>query len=190
MVEALESQQFQMIISFLLLFLLPLILYFIFTNSKSHKPPLPPGPTPWPIIGNIPQAKAMTHVSLTNLAKTYGPLMSFKLGTKHLIVGSSSNAAVEILRNNDRILSARSVPQAVPLTSSKIGKLSFWADPWDEQWKTIRTLCRTELFSSKGLDLQAHLREEKIVQMVDYLRGKEGMVVTGEHYGDRICYGG
>ncbi|KAK4488248.1 hypothetical protein RD792_003995 [Penstemon davidsonii] len=169
-----------------LLLLFPLF-YFIYiykhkksSNSNSNPPLLPPGPTPWPILGNIHQLKTMSHVTLYNLAKSYGPLMSLKLGTKSIIIASSSTVALQILKVNDRVLSARDVPNAVPMTRSEIDQLSFWADPWIDQWKIIRTKCRVELFSSKGLDSQARMWEEKVMEMVKYLRGKEGMVVNVE----------
>ena len=42
---------------------------------------LPPGPRPWPLIGNLPALKvAMPHLSLQHLAAEFGPLMYLRLG--------------------------------------------------------------------------------------------------------------
>lgn len=163
----------------MILFLVLSLLFFIFKQLKSQSPPLPPGPTSWPILGTINHLlKPMNHVALANLAQSYGPLMHLRLGTQHLFVGSSPAAAVEILKSNDRVLSARAVPHSVPLTVSEINKMSFWADTISDHWKNIRTICRTELFSTKGLESQAKLREEKVVEMVEKLRSKEGVVTN------------
>ena len=51
---------------------------------------LQPGPRPFPIIGNLLELGDKPHQSLTTLSKTYGPLMSLKLGSTTTIVISSS----------------------------------------------------------------------------------------------------
>ncbi|RVX00943.1 Geraniol 8-hydroxylase [Vitis vinifera] len=66
-----------------------------FTNRKSGVARLPPGPRPFPIIGNLLKLGEKPHQSLTILSKTYGPLMSLKLGSTTTIVVSSSEAAQE-----------------------------------------------------------------------------------------------
>ncbi|KAM3263437.1 corytuberine synthase-like [Capsicum annuum] len=135
------------------LFLLPLII-FIFRVFKSSKiTQLPPGPTPWPVIGNIFHMGKMPHITLTNFAKAYGPIISLKFGTKWLVVGSSPSVAIEILKTHDRILSARHVPNAVPSEGSDLEKTSLgWNSGCSSRWRYLRTLCKTELFSGKVLE--------------------------------------
>ncbi|KAF7138952.1 hypothetical protein RHSIM_Rhsim07G0094300 [Rhododendron simsii] len=167
-------------ILFLPLLLLLLLKYFKSTtsNSRPKTPPLPPGPTPWPVLGNIPHMGQKPHITLTEFAQFYGPLMSLKLGTQLLIVGSSPAAAAEILKTHDRVLSARHVPHALPVKTPELNPLSLaWAFECNDEWKHLRTVCRTELFSGKAVELQARLREEKAMEMVQFLRGMEGGVV-------------
>ncbi|KAM3343842.1 hypothetical protein P3S68_025932 [Capsicum galapagoense] len=161
------------------LFLLPLI-SFIFKVFKSCKiTQLPPGPTPWPVIGNIFHIGKMPHITLTNFAKTYGPIISLKLGTTWLVVGSSPSVAIKILKTHDRILSARHVPNAVPSKGSGLDKTSLgWNSGGNSRWRYLRTLCKTELFSGKVLESQACLREKKVMELVEFLRSKEGQVVN------------
>ena len=99
------------LIPILLLPLLFLILrHFKILSSPFKSPLVPPGPYPWPIIGNILQLGNKPHVTLTQLAKNYGPLISLRLGTKLMVVGSSPDIAKEILKTHDRVLSGRHVP--------------------------------------------------------------------------------
>ncbi|XP_059643857.1 probable (S)-N-methylcoclaurine 3'-hydroxylase isozyme 2 [Cornus florida] len=162
--------------------LLPVI-FFILKHFKSYflsksGLPLPPGPSPWPILGNIPHMGKKPHITLANFARSYGPLMSLRLGAQILIIGSSKTAAEEILKTHDRILSARYVPSAVPAKSSKFNHLSLgWALECNDRWKNLRTICRTELFSGKAIESQACLREKKVMDMVKFLGGKEGKEV-------------
>ncbi|XP_059643413.1 probable (S)-N-methylcoclaurine 3'-hydroxylase isozyme 2 [Cornus florida] len=157
------------------------IIFLILKHFKSYflsksSPPLPPGPTPWPIVGNILQmGEKQPHITLANFAQSYGPLMSLRLGTQIMIIGSSPAAAVEILKTHDRILSARYVPHTVPVKSSELSM--GWALECNNGWKNLRTICRTELFSGKAIESQACLREKKVRDMVSFLRVKEGKAV-------------
>ncbi|KAH7862246.1 hypothetical protein Vadar_002018 [Vaccinium darrowii] len=113
------------IFSILLSPLLLLFLKHIKSTFLSKTPLLPPGPNPWPILGNIPQMGKKPHVTLTKFAQSYGPLLSLKLGSQLLIVGSSSAAGVEILKTHDRILSARHVPHVLPPKTPELNHLSM-----------------------------------------------------------------
>uniref|UniRef100_A0A5B7AMB7 (S)-N-methylcoclaurine 3'-hydroxylase isozyme 2 n=1 Tax=Davidia involucrata TaxID=16924 RepID=A0A5B7AMB7_DAVIN len=164
-----------------IIILLPL-LFLIINHFKSCFPsnasPLPPGPNPWPILGNIPHMGKKPHITLANFAQSYGPLMSLRLGTQFLIVGSSPEAAVEILKTHDRIFSARYVPHAVPAKSPEINQFSLgWAVVCNDAWKSLRTICRTVLFSGRAIESQACQREKKVMEMVKFLSEMEGKVV-------------
>ncbi|KAL1559801.1 (S)-N-methylcoclaurine 3'-hydroxylase-like protein [Salvia divinorum] len=167
----------------IIILLIAIPLFFLFFAikklKKSEDPPLPPGPNPWLIIGTIIISSVLTHIpfhiSLTNLARTYGPLMHIKLGTQHLIVGSSPDAVVEILKVNDRQLSGRFVPHILPKTPTQIDTMSFWADSTSHHRKSLRALCRAELFAATALDRSARVRDEKAAELVTELRLKQGM---------------
>lgn len=120
----------------------------------------------------------LTPTSLATLAQSRGPLMRFNLGTHLLIVASSPAAAADILKTNDRALSARPVPHAVPLSPSEISRLSFWGDPTSNHWRSIRAICRAELFSAAAQEAQARVRDEKAAELVEKLRAvKEGAAI-------------
>ncbi|XP_058104803.1 probable (S)-N-methylcoclaurine 3'-hydroxylase isozyme 2 [Magnolia sinica] len=164
---------------FPIFFLLPII-FLIFNHLRrtSSKGPLPPGPRPWPIIGNLLHMGKKPHIQLAHLAQAHGPLISLKLGTQLIVVGSSPAAATEILKTHDRLLSARYVPHTTPAQrSSRNGSSMVWAAECSGQWKFLRTLCRTELFAAKAIDGQASIREKKVMEMVGHLGAKEGEVI-------------
>ncbi|XP_077245648.1 LOW protein: PPR containing protein isoform X1 [Tasmannia lanceolata] len=164
------------------LFLLPLpIILLIFKHLKrkpSLKVSLPPGPNPWPIVGNLPHLGKKLHTELARLAQSHGPLISLKLGTQLLVVASSSLTATEILKTHDRLLSARHIPNAVHTKRADLNHLSMgWALECNEKWRFLRTLCRTEVFSAKAIEKQTPLREKKVMEMVEFLVTMEGKVV-------------
>ncbi|KAJ6712420.1 CYTOCHROME P450 FAMILY 76 SUBFAMILY C POLYPEPTIDE 5-RELATED [Salix purpurea] len=161
------------------LLLLPLLLLILLKHFKHNSsPPLPPGPYPWPILGNILQLGNKPHISLTHFSKIYGPLFSLRLGTQLVVVGSSQAAAIAILKTHDRILSGRHVPHMAPSKSSELNKLSLgWVVECNEKWKYLRTVCKSELFSLKALESQARTRERKVKEMVGFINKMEGKVV-------------
>ncbi|KAK9168655.1 hypothetical protein Syun_000795 [Stephania yunnanensis] len=166
----------------LLLILFTLILFslvfsFEFKRYISAKK-LPPGPFAFPFIGNtvLSLTEGQLHVALANLANKYGPLMMLKFGlVPPLMVASSHVAAMEILKAQDGACSGRNVAHSVQVPGY-IQHSMVWAD-CTEHWKMVRKIWRTELFSTKMVDLQTSIREEKVRELLGFLRRKEGQVV-------------
>nr|POE67439.1 (s)-n-methylcoclaurine 3'-hydroxylase isozyme 1 [Quercus suber] len=173
----------EMLVLIPILLLLPLLFFilrhFKILSSPLKSPLVPPGPYPWPIIGNILQLGKKPHVTLTQLALNYGPLISLRLGTTLMVVGSSPAVAKEILKTHDRVLSGRHVPSVFAYMRSELNNLSLgWSLECSGRWKFLRTLCRAELFSGKALESQACLQEKKVMDMVELLGTMEGKVVN------------
>ncbi|KAJ9546258.1 hypothetical protein OSB04_025965 [Centaurea solstitialis] len=173
----LETLTVKEIIMIILLISLPL-LYFIFrliTNS-SKRPPLPPGPYPWPIVGNLFQIRNDLHVHFAEMARVHGPLMSLRLGQKTLIIGSSSAAAQHILKTHDHVLSGRDFSRALihqdndELTVHNTN-LAFTTEVGDS-FRYLRNLYTSKPFSNKALESRVRLREGKITEMVKYIGSK------------------
>ncbi|PON57809.1 Cytochrome P, partial [Trema orientale] len=152
--------------------------HYFKSTSSPKRPPLPPGPKPWPIVGNILQMGTKPHISMTQFAKLHGPLISLRLGTQLLVIGSSPEAAAEILRTHDRLLSARYILKIMFAGGVDLNRVSLmWALQCNERWKVLRSLCKAELFSPKAIESQTLLREKKMVEMVEFLGSREGQVV-------------
>ncbi|KVI04737.1 hypothetical protein Ccrd_016945 [Cynara cardunculus var. scolymus] len=165
----------------ILLLLLPPLLALIIvvgvkTKARTRRQNLPPGPYSWPIIGNLPHMLKGPHIYLTQLARSYGPLCSVKLGTHLFVIGSSPMAATEIMRAHDRLPTYRWVPKAGQDGLQEYSLI--WATECSQHWKLLRCLCRTELFSAKGLESQSSLREKNVDSMVGFLKRKQGNLVN------------
>jgi len=160
----------------LFLLLTPLFLFFIIKIYSTSAKNLPTGPPGWPIIGNIHQVGKRPHVSTAIFAQEYGPLISLRLGTELLVVASSPEAAIGILKTQDRLLSSRSIPDAYDHAYSPF--YFVWSEDCGQHWKSLRTLCRNEMFTVKALEAQSGLRNEKLGQMLGFLHGKKGHVVN------------
>ncbi|KAL6536665.1 hypothetical protein OROMI_026246 [Orobanche minor] len=70
----------------------------IFYQKKLNPPP---GPKPWPVIGNLNLIGPLPHHSLHRLSQKYGPIMLLKFGSAPVVVGSSVAAAKIFLKTMD-----------------------------------------------------------------------------------------
>ncbi|TKY46656.1 Flavonoid 3',5'-hydroxylase 2 [Spatholobus suberectus] len=89
------------------------ILIFLITHLTirslfiNHHKRLPPGPRGWPIVGALPLLGSMPHVTLSRMAKTYGPVMYLKMGTENMVVASTPATACAFLKTLDQNFSNR-----------------------------------------------------------------------------------
>ncbi|XP_049370021.1 geraniol 8-hydroxylase-like [Solanum verrucosum] len=133
--------------------------------SKGSKK-VPPGPSPWTIIGNLHLLVTKPHVSLANLAKIYGPIMSLKLGQITLVVISSSAMAKQVLQKQDLAFSTRFIPDA--LQAHNHYKFSTVWLPVCPQWRMLRRIMNINIFSTNRLDANQHLRSQKVNELLAY----------------------
>ncbi|KAL3488669.1 cytochrome P450 [Aspergillus germanicus] len=86
---------------------LVLVVYFA-TRRKSQSLPLPPGPKPLPLIGNIHQApKSHGWRTYQQWSKKFGPIVHVNMLGQHVIILSSTEVAHEILATRGAAFSDR-----------------------------------------------------------------------------------
>nr|UTS77795.1 cytochrome P450 736Q2 [Ginkgo biloba] len=159
-----------------------LILFSIFKGQKNPRYKLPPGPNPWPVIGNLHMLGKLPHRNLQALAKKYGPIMSLRLGSVRTVVVSSPEMAKEFLKTQDAIFSSR----PTTLTGAKYLTYNFKNvahAPYGPYWRHMKKLCTMELLSPKRIDSFRSVREEEISLLVDSLwqeseHGKKSVNLT------------
>nr|UXG91340.1 miltiradiene/abietatriene hydroxylase [Callicarpa americana] len=144
---------------------------FLFFRSglrqrKSKK--LPPGPYPYPIVGNMLQLGQKPHQSLAKLSKTYGPLMSIHLGSLYTVIVSSPEMAREVMQKYGQAFSGRTIAQAVHAHDHD--KISMAFLPTGEHWRNMRKVCKEQMFSNHSLEVSQGLREEKLEQLLDFVQ--------------------
>lgn len=114
---------------------------------------LPPGPKPWPLVGNFafallpkrlqvlglfpPRKKEAEdggptpmHVLLTGLAKMYGSIFRMDLGSLHVIVLSDFEAVRDALVTQAEVFSDRPSMPIVAIITEKKGNGPVWGGRW------------------------------------------------------------
>lgn len=126
---------------------------------------LPPGPKPFPIIGNLFELGDKPHLSLTNLSQRYGPIISLQLGQVTTVVVSSSTLAEDILQTHDQVLCNRTVPDGVHACNHIDYSLPFL--PVSPKWRNLRKICNSHLFAAKVLEANQANRRVNVQQLID-----------------------
>ncbi|KAK7265854.1 hypothetical protein RJT34_33478 [Clitoria ternatea] len=112
--------------------------------------PLPPGPRPWPIVGNLPHMGPVPHHALAGLAQTHGPLMHLRLGFVDVVVAASASVAEQFLKVHDANFSSRPPNSGAKYIAYNYQDLVF--APYGPRWRLLRKLTSLHLFSGKAMD--------------------------------------
>ncbi|XP_047074258.1 cytochrome P450 84A1-like [Lolium rigidum] len=124
-------------------------LAFLLLQKRSHdSPPLPPGPKPLPIIGNMLMGDQFTHRGLATLAKNYGELLHLRVGSLRIFVVSTPELARQVLHTQDADFAHRPATAAVRFLTYGRSDLAF-AHSGSAYWRQMRKLCATKLFSRR-----------------------------------------
>ncbi|KAK9103340.1 hypothetical protein Sjap_020594 [Stephania japonica] len=165
-------------ILYALIFLLTIISIKLFRRYPYKN--LPPGPRPWPLLGNLPAiftAKTPPHVTYANLARSHGGLMLLWFGHTPIVVVSNKAAAEEVLKTQDKALSGRHIPSNLNFSKEAMETSLVWSD-CNDYWKKVRRLLRTEVFAPTMLRIQEGTREHKVRQLVEFMKSKQGEAVN------------
>ncbi|KAF3963182.1 hypothetical protein CMV_012403 [Castanea mollissima] len=136
-------------------------------GQKFGSSTLPPGPHPFPIIGNILELGNKPHQAVAKLSKTYGPLMTLKLGSITTIVISSPDIAKEALQKKDQALSSRTIPDTGRVFNHH--EVSIVWLPALAHWRNLRKVCATQIFAPQQLDATQALRQKKVQELLDHV---------------------
>lgn len=175
MTSSLALVLYSLVIAFFLYCLLNLR-----TLLNRHPRPLPPGPKPWPVIGNLPHLGTMPHHSIAALAREYGPLMHLWMGSVHVVVAASASVATQFLKTHDANFSSRPPNSGAKHIAYNYQDLVF--APYGPRWRMLRKICSVHLFSAKALDDFRHVRQEEVAILARALAnaGKSTTVNLGQ----------
>ncbi|GBG76859.1 hypothetical protein CBR_g23074 [Chara braunii] len=140
----------------------------------------PPGPRPWPVVGNLLQLGSLPHRSLSALARTYGDVMGVWLGSRYTVVLTSPAAAKEALTGHGHRLLGRPITPTYSLISG--GGLDILFAQYGPDWIKRRRIAHLEFFASTVMQKQMTLaRKASMGRLLQVLQSK----LVGEGGGGR-----
>ncbi|KAJ6841105.1 putative flavonoid 3'-monooxygenase [Iris pallida] len=161
-------------LNLVLTFCIPTVLFLLFVRWLKKGRSLPPGPFGLPLLGNLPFLSPDLHRCFADLSRTYGPVMTIRLGCRPCVVLSSSSAAREALRDNDLTFASHDVPAAALAAFNGINLV--W-NPYGPVWRMLRKMSVREVLSASSLEAVRPLRRREVQRMVETIHAKEGSAV-------------
>ncbi|KAJ0452428.1 putative phenylalanine N-monooxygenase [Helianthus annuus] len=170
--------------------------YYLFSKflTLESRPPLPPGPTPFPYIGSI--------ISMLRNKPTFRwihrmmdemntKILCVRLGNIHVIAVSDPDIALEFLKDKDWIFSSRPDSMSGYLTSG--GYLDTVLAPMGDHWKKMRSILSMDILSGARHKWLQKKRNEEDYNILRYINnqcktnhgGTRGLVnvrIIGQQY--------
>uniref|UniRef100_A0ACD6ABF2 Uncharacterized protein n=1 Tax=Avena sativa TaxID=4498 RepID=A0ACD6ABF2_AVESA len=134
---------------------------------------LPPGPKPWPVIGNLHLMGALPHRSIRDLSARYGPLMQLRFGSIPVVVGSSPEMARLLLQTHDAALAGR--PRTAAGRHTAYDHTDMLWSSYGAHWRRLRRVCLAELFSASRIASYETVRHDEVRAL---LRGLHAAAAT------------
>ncbi|KAL6853812.1 hypothetical protein ACP4OV_019841 [Aristida adscensionis] len=154
---------------------------------------LPPGPRPWPVVGNLFDVGAVRCRCFQEWARRHGPIMTVWLGTSPTVVVSTPELAREVLRTHDQQLAGRARNRSSE-RFSRGGQDLIWAD-YGPHYIKVRKLCNLELFTPRRLEALRPIREDEVTAMVEAIHaavaapaGAEGKPLVVRNYLSMVAF--
>nr|XP_032816181.1 cytochrome P450 1A1-like [Petromyzon marinus]XP_032816182.1 cytochrome P450 1A1-like [Petromyzon marinus] len=132
----------------LLLLASALCLLLVYVRRRGSNQPSPkgkpiPGPTPWPVVGNIPQVGLSPHVTLTRMRDRYGDVFRIRLGSVPVVVIAGLDTAKRALVKHGDAFAGRPAFYTLGLIGG--GNTLSFSPRYDDGWKARKKLARNAL---------------------------------------------
>ncbi|XP_077345202.1 cytochrome P450 2K4-like [Lithobates pipiens] len=140
-----------------------LFLAYVYNKRQDKYKNFPPGPKPWPIIGNMLSVDMKKpHKTFIELSKTYGPVIGVQMGMQKMVALCGYDAVKDALINHAEEFSDR--PRAPIL--NKMQRENGLVFTNGETWKVMR---RFALSTLRDYGMGKRTIEDKISEEAEFL---------------------
>nr|AYV88862.1 cytochrome P450 oxidase CYP76A54 [Polygala tenuifolia] len=134
------------------------VFFFLLLHKKSafKRRLLPPGPSGWPIFGNMFQLGDMPHRTLYHLKDQYGPVIWLRIGLINTMAILTAKAATEFFKDHDLDFADRTIRNNMRVHDYSNGSLAL--APYGSFWRVMRRLVTVEMISARSINETAFIR--------------------------------
>ena len=156
--------------------------------------PLPPGPTPWPVVGNLPEMLLSSKPAFQwihhVLERTGSGIACVKLGGVHVIPITCPNIACEVLKRQDTNFASRPLTFASETFSR--GYMGAIMSPYGDQWRKMRRVLSSEIVCPSRHKWLHDKRADEANNLTSYVynlagAGSGGAAVDVRHVARHYC---
>ncbi|XP_052093364.1 cytochrome P450 2C20-like [Mytilus californianus] len=156
----------------LTLVILIVLLTFLWIRSK-RPGDLPPGPTPLPLIGNIPALFGGDLLKVSrNLRKQYGDLYSLSLGPYWIVFVNGYDLLKEAFVKNADVLSDRPDTFSIKVLSERRGIVSSNGHRWKGQRTFALAALRAFGFGKRSMETKILEENKNFIEILEKENGK------------------
>ncbi|KAM6546368.1 hypothetical protein CsatB_027104 [Cannabis sativa] len=180
--------------SLLVIFVIKYLFLKIVDEIKPHSSnaavlvPLPPGPSPWPILGCIPEMlrNRPTYKWIHTLMKELDTdIACIRLGTStHVISVTSPEIAREFLKKHDNVFASRPLTGVTRLITH--GYIETVLAPWGDHWKKMRRVLVSNVLNHSTLTWLLPKRTEEADNLFHFVYNHSSAKGEGEVVNVRI----
>ncbi|XP_063208097.1 cytochrome P450 2C5-like [Chroicocephalus ridibundus] len=174
----------------LIILLLLSILWFLDWRTSRKRSRLPPGPAPWPILGNLWQKDVLPlYKTYEKLSSTYGPIFTVWLGLKPVVVLCGYEAVKDALLGHSEEFGGRpEIPLLVQL-SKDYGFISNNEKKWRELRRFTLSTLRDFGMGKSSMSQRVQQEAQHLVELLAELKGNafEPMTMFRHAVANVIC---
>ncbi|KFZ65675.1 Cytochrome P450 2C20, partial [Podiceps cristatus] len=174
----------------LITLLLLSILWFLVRRIDRKRSHLPPGPAPWPILGNLWQKDVLPlYRNYEKLSSTYGPIFTVWLGLKPVVVLCGYEMVRDALLGHSEAFGGRpEIPLATQL-SKDYGFISNNEQKWRELRRFTLSTLRDFGMGKSSMSQRVQTEAQHLVELLAKLKGNtfEPMTIFRHAVANVIC---
>ncbi|KAM9858441.1 cytochrome P450 1D1 [Aulostomus maculatus] len=153
------------------------------SQSDQVKYPQPPGPTPWPLVGNLLQMSDQIHLSLTRLRLQYGDVFKMRLGSLTVVVLSGYTTIRQALVRQGEAFAGR--PDLFTFSAVANGTSMTFSEKYGPAWMLHKKLCKNALRSfsqaePRGSGASCLLEEHVCAEAAEMVQVMQELAAQGQ----------